>query len=46
LHISELSNKKGRNIFNLYKKGDVIKIKIIYINTSEAKIALSKKFIE
>lgn len=43
LHISEISNKKIENIQKLYKKGDQIKVKIIYINSSQGKIAVSAK---
>jgi len=45
LHISEISAEKiERNkIKNLYKKGDKIKVKVIYINSSQGKIALSAK---
>jgi small subunit ribosomal protein S1 len=43
LHISEISNKKIKNINNCYKKGDQIKVKIIYINNSKGKIAVSMK---
>jgi small subunit ribosomal protein S1 len=43
LHISEISNKKIENLRNLYKKGDKITIKIIYVNSSQGKIALSSK---
>ena len=43
LHISEISDKKIKNIQDLYKKGDKITVKIIYINSSKAKVAVSKK---
>lgn len=43
LHISEISNKKIENIYTLYKKGDRLKVKIIYINGRQGKIALSAK---
>lgn len=43
LHISEISNKKIEDIYKLYKKGDKIKVKIIYINNDQGKIALSAK---
>lgn len=46
LHISEISNKKIENIKDLYKKGDRIKVKIIYVNSSQGKIALSSKQLE
>lgn len=44
LHISEISNKKIDNLMNLYKKGDMITVKIIYVNSSQGKIALSAKY--
>ncbi len=43
LHISEISNKKIDNIQKLYKKGDQIQVKVIYINSSQGKIAVSAK---
>lgn len=43
LHISEISNKKIENIKNSFKKGDQIKVKIIYINNSKGKVAVSMK---
>lgn len=43
LHISEISNKKIENINNLYKKGDPIKVKVIYVNSSQGKIAVSAR---
>lgn len=43
LHISEISNKKIKNLSHLYKKGDQITVKIIYINNSKGKIAVSLK---
>lgn len=43
LHISEISNKKIENINQLYKKGDKLKIKVIYVNSSQGKIAVSAK---
>lgn len=43
LHISEISNKNKKNINHLYKKGDQINVKIIYINNSKGKIAVSMK---
>ena len=43
LHISEVSNKKIDNIHKLYKKGDQIEVKVIYINSSQGKIAVSAK---
>ncbi len=43
LHISEISNKKINNIQELFKKGDQIKVKVIYINSSQGKIAVSAK---
>jgi small subunit ribosomal protein S1 len=43
LHISEISNKKIENIMTLYKKGDKITVKVIYVNSSQGKIALSTK---
>lgn len=43
LHISEISNKKIPDLTNLYKKGDLIKIKVIYVNSSQGKIAVSSK---
>lgn len=43
LHISEISNKKIENINNSFKKGDKIDVKIIYINNSKGKIAVSMK---
>lgn len=43
LHISEISNQKIENIKEKFKKGDQIKVKIIYVNSSEGKIAVSAK---
>lgn len=43
LHISEISNKKIENLDKLYKKGDSIEVKIIYVNGSQGKIAVSAK---
>jgi small subunit ribosomal protein S1 len=43
LHISEISDKKIENICAVYKKGDQIKVKIIYINNSKGKVAVSLK---
>jgi small subunit ribosomal protein S1 len=43
LHISEISNQKIENLNRLYKKGDRIKVKIIYVNSSQGKIAVSAK---
>lgn len=43
LHISEISSKKIENINNSFKKGDKIHVKIIYINNSKGKIAVSMK---
>jgi small subunit ribosomal protein S1 len=43
LHISEISNKKIENLHKLYKKGDSIEVKIIYVNGSQGKIAVSAK---
>ena len=46
LHISEISNQKIENLTRLYKKGDRIKVKIIYVNSSQGKIAVSAKQVE
>lgn len=46
LHISEISNKKIENITSLYKKGNRIKVKVIYVNSSQGKIAVSARFLE
>ena len=35
--------KKLKIFKNLYKKGDLIKVKVIYINSSQGKIAVSAK---
>lgn len=43
LHISEIANKRIENINTLFKKGDRIQVKIIYINRSFGKIALSAR---
>jgi len=43
LHISEISDKKIENLHLLYKKGDKITIKVIYINNQQGKIAVSAK---
>lgn len=43
LHISEISNKKIENIQTLYKKGDRIRVKVIYVNSSQGKIAVSAR---
>jgi small subunit ribosomal protein S1 len=44
LHVSEIAIKNTKNLYRTYKKGNNIKIKILYINASEAKVALSEKF--
>ena len=44
LHISEIAYQKIENINNVYKKGDQISVKIIYINNSKGKIAVSLKY--
>jgi len=44
LHISEISTKKISNLDNLYRKGDKILVKLIYVNESQGKIAVSAKF--
>lgn len=46
LHISEISDRKITNLKNLYKKGDLLKIKIIYLNSSQGKIAVSAKQVD
>lgn len=43
LHISEILVKKEELITNLYQKGDELKVKVIYINNQQGKIALSAK---
>jgi small subunit ribosomal protein S1 len=43
LHISEIFNKKIENLEKLFKKGDRIKVKIIYVNSSQGKIAVSAR---
>lgn len=43
LHISEISKKKIENINKLYKKGDRLKVKVIYVNSSQGKIAVSAR---
>lgn len=43
LHISEISDKKIDNLHLLYKKGDKITVKVIYINNQQGKIAVSAK---
>jgi len=43
LHISEISNKKIDNLYDLYQKGDKITVKVIYVNSSQGKIAVSAK---
>jgi small subunit ribosomal protein S1 len=43
LHISEIFNKKIENLPQLYKKGDSIKVKVIYVNGPQGKIAVSAK---
>jgi ribosomal protein S1 len=43
LHISELQTKKIKKITDHYKKGDQINVRIIYINHSNGKIAVSMK---
>jgi small subunit ribosomal protein S1 len=43
LHISEISTQKIMNLNSLYKKGDELKIKIIYIDLNEGRVALSMK---
>ena len=46
LHISEISNQKIENLMRLYRKGDRIKVKIIYVNSSQGKIAVSAKQVD
>lgn len=43
LHISEISNQKIENLHQLYKKGDQIDVKVIYINGRQGKVAVSAK---
>jgi small subunit ribosomal protein S1 len=43
LHISEISNKRIKNINSLYKKGDQLTVKIIYIETDNGKVTVSLK---
>jgi small subunit ribosomal protein S1 len=43
LHISEISNKKVKNLNSIYRKGDQIEVKILYINNSKGKVAVSMK---
>ena len=43
LHISEISDKRIKNINHFYKKGDQLTVKVIYINNSKGKIAVSLK---
>jgi small subunit ribosomal protein S1 len=43
LHISEISTQKIIELTSLYKKGDELKIKIIYIDINLGRIALSMK---
>lgn len=46
LHISEISSKRITDIFSLYKIGDQILVKIIYMNIEQGKIAVSAKQLE
>jgi small subunit ribosomal protein S1 len=46
LHISEISTQKIENLPKLYKKGDQIQVKVIYVNTNLGKIAVSAKQVE
>ncbi|CAM9112151.1 unnamed protein product [Chrysoparadoxa australica] len=46
LHISEISSKKITDINKIYKKGDKLKIKVIYIDRNQGKISLSVKQLE
>lgn len=46
LHISEIKNERIENIYSLYNIGDQIKVKIIYINTEQGKIAVSAKQVD
>lgn len=43
LHISEILDRKIKDINELYKKGDKITVEVIYINSSQGKIAVSAK---
>lgn len=43
LHVSEISNKKMDNLVQVYKKGNKIKVKVIYVNGTQGKIAVSAK---
>nr|YP_010444358.1 ribosomal protein S1 [Fibrocapsa japonica]UTE95244.1 ribosomal protein S1 [Fibrocapsa japonica] len=46
LHISEISTKKIKNLNDLFKIGNLIKVTVIYINLTQAKIVLSIKQIK
>jgi small subunit ribosomal protein S1 len=43
LHISEISKERIPDIFQCYKIGDQLQVKIIYMNTDQGKIAVSAK---
>lgn len=43
LHISEIFHQKMDNINKHYKKGDQLKVKVVYLNTNQGKIAVSAK---
>lgn len=43
LHISEISYQKIKNLSNHFNIGDVIEVKIIYVNINKGRVAVSKK---
>jgi small subunit ribosomal protein S1 len=46
LHISEISSERIKNLTILFKKGQIIVVTILYINTNQGKISLSAKISE
>lgn len=45
LHVSEISNEKSREIDDIFKVGDKIKVKLSFIDQSEGKFKLTQKSI-
>jgi small subunit ribosomal protein S1 len=43
LHISEISSKRINNLSNLFKKGQLITVTVLYINLNKGRISLTAK---
>nr|QCI04962.1 ribosomal protein S1 [Callithamnion tetricum] len=46
LHISEISSKYIHNIYNMFKLGNIIKVKIIHINIKQGRLSVSTRYIK